>query len=289
MPTPAANTTKARNRLAKVRRLLKFSRERGNTFKDRFRLFYSSAIKPGLVFRGLDRYEPAKIVDFSIRAAPDRLFKVRVRDNHLDMVTFAEFFSSQHVVIPTELPPMQPKVIYDIGANIGIASLYLAGHYPKARFYGFEPVPANHQICVANYGNLPSGQAFPWAVGARSGSAVFEFSENDLRGGRLESNSQSAAGGLGNRLEVEVVSIEDLVLKKQFEPPDFLKIDVEGAELEVLKGIGTQAVHIKRMLIETHGPELKKQCLAWLQEHDFTVLSALEAAPGYAALWADRR
>ena len=274
--------------MARVRLMLKFSLERGAALKDRFRLFYYAAIKPGLVYRGWSHFAPAQVLNFSMKTAADRTFEVKVRDNQLDMVTFTEFFSAQHVIIPAELPPFEPKVIYDIGANIGIASLYLAGRYSQARFYGFEPVPANHEVCAANYANLLHGQAFPWAIGSRTGTAIFEFSDSDLRGGRLEGNSQSLPGGPGNRLPVEVVSIEDLVTKKQFAPPDFLKIDVEGVELEVLKGIGTQIVHIKRMLIETHGPELKQQCLDWLRDHGFIVRSALEAAPGYAALWADR-
>lgn len=276
-----------RKRLANIRLMLKFSLERGDSLQDRLRLFFYSAMKPGLVFRGLGRFAPAEVLDFWITAATDRVFKVSVRDNRLDVVTLAEFFSARHVIVPEVLPPLQPKVIYDIGANIGIASLYLATLYPKARFYGFEPVPANHHMCTLNYGNLPDGKAFPWAVGSQSKSAIFEFSENDLRGGRLEGNCNRNSE-FNNRVEVEVVSIEDLVSKKHLEPPEFLKIDVEGAEVEVLKGIGTQVVHIKRMLIETHGLELKRQCLDWLQEHQFIVRSDIEAAPGYAAIWADR-
>jgi len=203
------------------------------------------------------------------------------------MSTFAEFFSSRYVLIPPELPPMEPEVVYDIGANIGIASLFYATRFPKARFYGFEPVPANVDVCRLNFRNLPRAEVFPWAVGAQSGTAFFEFAAQDLRGGRLQGQGQGKQGAPKQRIEVPVVSIADLAGRKKLPPPDFVKIDVEGAELEVLEGMGGQARNIKRLLVETHGPEVEAACRQWFGAHQFTIRHSQAVAPGFAAIWCD--
>jgi FkbM family methyltransferase len=268
--------------------LFNFSRRRGAGLREKIRLFYHAYAKPSLAFRGLARYHSERLLRFEIRAARANPFQVWTRDSQMDLTTFVEFFSEQHIIIPEKLPAYVPQVIYDIGANIGIASLYFAERYPAAQFFGFEPVPSNYEICKANYANLAKGQAFPWAVGAASGTATFEFDEADLRGGRLDESRTTAPKSARQQLAVTVVSIADLVAEKRIAPPDFIKIDVEGAELQVLAGIGPCLPHIKRMLIETHGPELLKQCLDWLKTNGFRVQDINEVAPGFAAVWADR-
>ena len=268
--------------------MLGFACRRGNSLRERVRLFYHAGIKPSLVCRGWRRYAAERLLCFSTRTAEPGCFRVHVRDNGLDMSTFVEFFSSRHVLIPPELPPLDPEVIYDIGAHIGMASLFYATHYPKARFYGFEPLPTNLEVCRLNYRNLPGAEAFPWAIGSRSGTAVFEFSETDTRGGRLQDQPRPKDGSLKKEVAVPVFSIADLVAQKKLPPPDFLKIDVEGAELEVLKGMGEQAPHIRRLLVETHGPAVDAACRAWLPAHQFPIRHSHEAAPGYAAIWCDR-
>jgi FkbM family methyltransferase len=274
-------------RTARLKLMLDFALRRGNSMRERARLFYYAEVKPSLAARRWARYRPGRILSFSTRASPHGPFRVHIRDNGLDMCTFTEFFSSRYVLIPPELPPLEPEVVYDIGANIGIASLYYATRFPKAAFYGFEPVPSNVDVCRLNFRNLPRGEVFPWAVGGRSGTAFFEFSEEDLRGGRLEGQGQAKEDASKKRIEVPVFSIADLAVRKELPPPDFVKIDVEGAELEVLKGMGGQAGSIKRLLVETHGPEVDAACRQWFGAHQFAIRHSHEAAPGFAAIWCD--
>jgi FkbM family methyltransferase len=252
------------------------------------RLFYYGGLKSPLVYRGWTANSPGRLLQFSIRAARNLRFQFWARDNGLDVETLAEFFSSQYAIIPPELPPIQPKVIYDLGANIGAASLFLAAQYPTARFYGFEPLPANYEICVRNYQNLPQSRVFPWAIGAKSGTASFEFSESDPRGGRLGDKSPSLATRSENLIDVPVFSLGELIRTKKLEPPDFLKIDVEGTEAEVLHGLEDQFQSIKRILVETHGRGCESECLRWFLDHGFVVRHLHEAALGFTSIWCDR-
>src|SRR2546423_14450315 len=214
--------------------------------------------------------------------------KVHARDNGGDVATSEEFFSRRYTILPPELPPLEPKVIYDIGANIGMASLYYAGYFPNARFFGFEPVPDNFEVCRLNYGNLRDSEVFPWAVGERTQIATFEFAENDLRGGGLHGAMTPNPLGPKKRIEVQVCSIADLIAEKKLPAPEFLKVDVEGAELDVLKGIGEQNGTIKRILIATHGQQLMIDCMKWVLDHGFIILHVHSLPGGFSSIWADR-
>lgn len=263
--------------------MLRTGWECGGTLGDKLRLFYHADVKASLVFRGWSRYAPEQILSFGIRAGGNVRFRAYVRDNGAEAPLLAEFFALERKMMPRNLPPLRPKVIYDLGANIGMASLAFSALYPEAQIYGFEPLPSNHDVCRLNYQNLPKARLFPWAVGGRTEMTAFEFNE-DPQGGHLGAVQGNPVLHTRGRIEVQVYSIADLVRVQRLEPPDFLKVDVEGAEVEVLRGIGDVAPSIKRIFVETHGDDLKAECLKWLGEHKFQITPS----PNPAALWGDR-
>jgi FkbM family methyltransferase len=268
-------------RMSRLSRALTLA-SNGSSLKDFFRLFYYEGLKPTMAFRGWAHYSADRVLTFSMKAHDGSTFQTCARDNGVDVGTLADLFVRQPRTIPADLPPFEFKVFYDLGANIGAASLFFFARNPKARFYGFEPLPSNYEICALNYRNLPGSRAFPWAVGARSETTVFEC-QNDLRGGRLAGSPANPSLTTTGRINIRVVSVDDLVREQKLDPPDFLKIDVEGAELEVLKGVEGQLQSVKRMFIETHGPELYARTIEWLERHGFKIY---QSEPD--VLWADR-
>ncbi|MBD0370041.1 MAG: FkbM family methyltransferase [Pyrinomonadaceae bacterium] len=69
-------------------------------------------------------------------------------------------------------------------------------------------------------------------------------------------------------LDKEGISIAELV--KDLPHPVLLKVDIDGGEFELLQSAERcDRLHELRWLIETHSPELEKQCVAWLQSHGY--------------------
>ncbi|HEY0321717.1 MAG TPA: FkbM family methyltransferase [Pyrinomonadaceae bacterium] len=69
-------------------------------------------------------------------------------------------------------------------------------------------------------------------------------------------------------LDRDGVSIAELV--KELPRPVLLKVDIDGGEFELLQSAeGFDSLRELRWLIETHSPELEKQCVAWLQAHGY--------------------
>jgi FkbM family methyltransferase len=228
------------------------------------------------------------VLQFQLRAPARNFLGVRCRDCGDDIGTIVEFFSRLRQLIPPGLPALEPKVVYDIGAHIGIASLFLATHFPSARFYGFEPLPSNYNVCRLNYEGLPGSRAFPWAISSSSGRRDFRFGEGDLRGGCLAGSTPPLSTSLCDRVQVEVRSVHELVTAEKLDPPEFLKIDVEGAEFEVLTGLGAGERSVRRIWLETHGPEVRAHCIEWLGAHGFVIHSLGEDRPGCGLVWGDR-
>jgi FkbM family methyltransferase len=214
-------------------------------------------------------------------------WKIHVRDNGQDAPMIVEFFGLDRLSGVHRMN-WRPRVIYDLGANIGIASLSMATLCPQAQIFGFEPVPANFEICRLNYDNLPRALVCNCAVGATSGTQQFEFNPQDPRAGKLSDDLLSNTVSSETGVQVEVWSIADLIQRKGFEPPDFLKIDVEGAELDVLKGLGIHAKSVKEAHVETHSPELKARCSGWFHENGFLIQEDHSFAGGLGSLWAKR-
>jgi FkbM family methyltransferase len=152
-------------------------------------------------------------------------------------------------------------VFYDLGANIGFFSLLgarLVGE--TGRVFSFEADP---ELATRLRANIARNH-FGWlsveekAVWSETGTVAF----------RRADTTQSPDRGLGfvtktpnpSALEVEAVSLDDFALS--FSPPDFIKCDVEGAEVEVMRG-AQQLLQTKRpaILVELHSDENRRTLL----------------------------
>ena len=157
-------------------------------------------------------------------------------------------------------------VCYDIGAFRG----YTAGVFSLAgasKVYAFEPMPENQTTIrkvVAMNPNLPL-ELVAKAVADREGEQVLEI-HRDQSMNRL--GSVPGAGG-GERITVKTTTV-DGTAKETNKWPALLKIDVEGAEEEVLKG-AKEALKksVRAVFMEIHHARAEKECRRLLEEAGF--------------------
>lgn len=160
-----------------------------------------------------------------------------------------------------DLPPN--PVIFDLGANVGYTVVDLALRHPDARIIAVEMDKDNFQIASGNI--LPFGDrctllhAALWTddgeVSYEGGAAdAFHISESE---GRAMSKVQSR-------------SLPSILRQFQIDRVDYLKMDIEGAEREVIDTATEWAGNVRIMNVETHAPEIMDAVKAKLSLLGFT-------------------
>ena len=157
-------------------------------------------------------------------------------------------------------------VVYDLGANTGIHSMHfsqLVGAHGLV--YAFEPMPFNvaEIELVIKLNQIENIEIVPKAVSNTSGNCDFALG-NHTKAGSLEVGLEST-----QVVKVAVVTLDDLVAHGM-RVPDFLKIDIEGAEGAALEGMDrTASLHHPSMYIELHNPEQDVRVGRFLQRHGY--------------------
>ncbi len=155
-------------------------------------------------------------------------------------------------------------VVYDIGANVGFFTLLaskLVG--PRGTVYAFEPLPRNLKYLEKHLSlnGCENVRILPVAVAASSGTARFATAHNPSQGGISKSGE----------LEVQTRSLDD-ALASGTGRPNFLKIDVEGAESEVLAGASALLRESHPViLLSTHGWQQHERCSEMLKGHGYAL------------------
>jgi FkbM family methyltransferase len=152
-------------------------------------------------------------------------------------------------------------ICYDIGGHRGYMTgvMALAG---AKRVIIFEPLPAN-VAALEQLARLNPGLEFKIeaaAVGRSDGVARFKVMSDESMGKLAESTFQIDAAST-RELMVPLRRLDTLLAEGKFPAPDLIKIDVEGAELEVLEGAAeTLKKHHPRLFVEAHTAALAEHC-----------------------------
>lgn len=128
--------------------------------------------------------------------------------------------------------------VLDVGANAGFYTKelsHLVG--PKGWVYAFEPVFETYEIlqAVIEKGALTNSRAFQAAVGAKGGRTEVVIPEMDAFRGYYWAHV-ARDGDTGRRQSIDIVTLDGLLENRVITRVDFVKCDVEGGEVDVLRG-----------------------------------------------------
>lgn len=173
----------------------------------------------------------------------------------------AHWWALAHGVVPTiEHAPaflgVEPATVIDVGANKGQFSSFARTRWPDAGLFAFEPMPAAARRYRSILGQR--SRLFECALGERDGQLQLHLAS------RADSSSLLALGKEQKKifkmeeagtLDVSVRRLDD-VLAGLVTAPALLKIDVQGYEFEVLRGLGDLAASVEWIYVETSFVEL---------------------------------
>ncbi len=143
------------------------------------------------------------------------------------------------------------KVVFDIGSYIGTYSLAAAAVNPNADVIAFEPQPENYQAIRANVAHNGFNRVKVYSVAVGDQNSSLTFSHVGQTGSIKQANAEPRSGE--TKQIVESVTLDALVQRDALPIPDLLKIDVEGYEAHVLRGMrGILEQHHPTILLELH-------------------------------------
>jgi len=204
--------------------------------------------------------------------------------------------------------------VFDVGANIGLFSLFAAELCGTVDIYAFEPIPAVFASLAANaalYGL--AARLFDCAVGEAAGSAELAYAtilsgrfgdaaaERQVVRGFLGAERGAEAAALGEaemasllddrlrreRVTAPVRTLAAVIAEHAVERIDLLKIDVEKAEIEVLCGLGEgDWPRVRQVVVEVHDVDGRLAAVTELLEgHGFRVAADRDRSLGATGLW----
>jgi FkbM family methyltransferase len=145
--------------------------------------------------------------------------------------------------------PINPALIVDAGANIGMSALFFARQYPRARILSIEPNEVNFQLLQKNTAGYPNVQCLRGALWPVE-STVGISNETDCKN---PSSYQVGELSDGHGTAVPCFTPLSLLRLAQAEAIDIFKIDIEGSELELFsRGSETWLGKVRVILAELH-------------------------------------
>jgi FkbM family methyltransferase len=188
----------------------------------------------------------------------------------LERLAFGLGTYEQHIVQVIQSYVKPGSVAYDIGANAGYLTLVMAQSVGRqGDVFAFEPDPKNIMALEANglSNGLSNVSLIAKAVSEKSGRVSFATFDYSLVGHIARSNTSGDA----TMIEVDSISIDDYVYRDNNPAPNFIKIDVEGGEEEVLKGCSKVLLESKPIILaEVRAGQMWNDILRFMVAHNYT-------------------
>jgi len=175
------------------------------------------------------------------------------------------------------------QIILDIGANVGLFSLYAARQAPAARIIAVEPFPQTFQRLleiVADHRLADRITCLDCAISGVGGPRLMANGPSPS-----QQRARAAAGRNAPGIQVLSKTLRDLLQEQALTSIDLLKMDIEGSEYEVLLSTSLDVLRtVRRIAIEYHGdckPYTKLQLFDHLRQAGFEVTRDVHDRLGY--------
>lgn len=148
------------------------------------------------------------------------------------------------------LPLQDGWTIVDIGAALGDYAVWAAKQTPHGRLIAVEPYPPSVSLLRSNIekNHVYNVELFAGAIAASSGTTTLKVER-----GSIVQNSTAVNQKSGQVIEVKTASLDDLFAQYEISKCDYLKMDCEGGEYEILFSASAQSLtKIERICMEVH-------------------------------------
>jgi len=195
------------------------------------------------IFEEEKRNEDIRINALSRYKETETIFlghKLKIVDNASFQFMKKELFESE--VYKFNCKSDQPYII-DCGANIGLSIIYFKQLFPNAEIVGFEPDEKVFESLQFNIKSFEFSKVTLIKKACWDEETTLKFYSEGADGGRAAIKSD-----IENIMEVKTIRLREFLKRKV----DFLKVDIEGAEIKVLKDCSDLLLNVEKIFVEYH-------------------------------------
>ena len=168
-------------------------------------------------------------------------------------------------------------VFYDVGSNIGGYSIYAAHKHKNIKVFSFEPVNVNFEIIKKNIFINKLTNIYPFQIGISDKTKLTNIYLSDIREGNSGAQLDNPINEHGEKFEaldvqkIICMSLDSLTNEYEFPLPNYLKIDVDGLEREIISGGSNllKSQSLESILIELNTENEHKGILSDILEAGF--------------------
>ena len=176
---------------------------------------------------------------------------VKLRKNKLDYIAYYTVFCNKdyRITFPKRLG--EPKVIVDLGANVGFSGIFFSEKFNQAKIISVEPDRSNFSALsdnTKNYGNIAILNRGIW--GSEATLTKQNKQSDGLSDSFIEVSDSPLIADKGS--DIKAITIHQLIEQYELETIDILKMDIEGAEKMVMGGDTRWLKKVRLLMIEIH-------------------------------------
>lgn len=187
-------------------------------------------------------------------------YKIKLRVRSTDLQAFFNVWIIQEYNKP-DYEILEKDIIVDIGAHIGLFTIYVSQFCKKGKIFSFEPVEENYKLLLENIQLNKIENVIAVKKAVSGGEKTIKIYLN-------EDQAAHSTYSHGNRfIETESISLKEIIDHNSIQKCNFLKIDCEGAEYDILKFVPDEYFKIiMKIGMEYHFSDTKYNLLRELKE-----------------------
>jgi FkbM family methyltransferase len=170
--------------------------------------------------------------------------------NHENMIVSGESYVLKHIL--NNQKNNKPFIFIDIGAGTSSEqSEILINHFPKFQAILFEPMPKRFKILKDKYASHNTVKAINVAISDKNGFLIlYDYKKRESGHASVHRESLKLSNEPLQKIKVEVKSLKKVMSENKISYIDFLKIDTEGHEYQIISGLGKKITSIKYIQFE---------------------------------------
>jgi FkbM family methyltransferase len=226
---------------------------RARGFKNKVIIF--NYIAHNILHRFLGKVKPPREVFVNMK---DLKFWFAARQSELS--PYLEICCSRIYELDNRFILKSNEIVFDVGSHIGFFAIRQAKRLRGGKVFAFEPNPDTFSRLLKNIQANKLKNIYPLnkAVTSRQGKLVLHLSRGSSEAATIMAEEKN--DDHDKKMEVKTITLDQAIKKYQIPKINLMKIDVEGAELEVLKsGLKNALPLTEKIIIETHSSRLKNE------------------------------